>query len=677
MTLRSRKKPPTTAQNLKATAVDFAPSLAAYGTAGKDPLSHSVAEPGTSAVSVFATVVLTLLLMMTGSVRAQSTLASGWQPARPKRSLSSTVVNTPLAESTSNTAARATARQMLELPAANWQSSHSGLEDTSTHLRWRTVRETETPKLKPHVSRAQRTPRKPLQSVSSTRKITTRTVTPVELSSRMAEMPRQVRQAKPSTQSTRRPLKQAQQTKIDPPNKLAQPIKLVQNTEDLPFPDLGNSDLLIPGDSSGTQAPSPEDIFDSAEAQPNDANPFRFRDQTPTQEPNPLPSQPRSRFENPDANPLDFDPSEAQPLDSESLSAPQPEYNAPPTDPFFQPDATIQDSSGQDSSGSSQSIPVPFSPDGNTGEAVDTEAADGDLRSTLEKQLEKLEKLPPVPGEDDEETLPSPFDTKERDNPLSLAEDEDPESSSDSASEQSTAELAVTNGRDCDTDACRPDFAYLARRERTDSMSLNITPSIEPAESNMAKVEQTRIEKLADAPSRTWTDRSGRVIADGLFDDFRHDKVYVRTVNGTLRPLPYHTLCDADRCFVNAWWELPEECNFESERFVMRDFRLTTFTWAAAGTCHKPLYFEEVAVERYGHSMGPIVQPLVSGVHFFGNIAMLPYHMGQNPPNECMYTLGHYRPGDCAPWLVPGFPFTTRGFKWEGLAIGAAIALLP
>ena len=115
----------------------------------------------------------------------------------------------------------------------------------------------------------------------------------------------------------------------------------------------------------------------------------------------------------------------------------------------------------------------------------------------------------------------------------------------------------------------------------------------------------------------------------------------------------------------------------EGEEFKMRDFRMSTFTWVAAASCHKPLYFEQVGVERYGHSSGPIIQPVVSGVHFFGDIVMLPYNMGLQMPNECVYDLGYYRPGDCAPWLVPGFPLAPRGFKLQGMAMGAAIALLP
>jgi len=300
---------------------------------------------------------------------------------------------------------------------------------------------------------------------------------------------------------------------------------------------------------------------------------------------------------------------------------------------------------------------------------LDDPATDKNMRS-LADQLKDLEQLPSLPDLSEPAQLPD-ADTGDKSlNPLLFGEDDD--------DDQPTGELSTTNGRDCDLNAatCRADFAIQRRREQT-HMSLDITPSIEPREFDMAKVDEVRIEKLAKAPSRTWSDGDGNVLTDGKLEDYRDGHVFVRTLNGSLRRFAPHNLSDEDWCFVTAWWEIPSECRFENEQYAVRDFRLTTFTWTAPSTCHKPLYFEEVNVERYGHSAGPIVQPLVSGAHFFGNVFMLPYHMGLNPLNECMYTLGHYRPGDCAPWLAPGFPFTTRGFKWEGLVVGAAIALLP
>ena len=87
--------------------------------------------------------------------------------------------------------------------------------------------------------------------------------------------------------------------------------------------------------------------------------------------------------------------------------------------------------------------------------------------------------------------------------------------------------------------------------------------------------------------------------------------------------------------------------------------------------------FDEVQLERYGHSAGPIKQPILSGVHFFGNIFFLPYKMGLNPPTECQYALGYYRPGSCAPWLLPAVPLSARGARWQLAAVIGALAIFP
>ena len=52
---------------------------------------------------------------------------------------------------------------------------------------------------------------------------------------------------------------------------------------------------------------------------------------------------------------------------------------------------------------------------------------------------------------------------------------------------------------------------------------------------------------------------------------------------------------------------------------------------------HRPLYFEEKALERNGRTIG-LAQPLVSFVHFFGTVPLLPYKMGEKPPSTPMYT---------------------------------------
>ena len=94
--------------------------------------------------------------------------------------------------------------------------------------------------------------------------------------------------------------------------------------------------------------------------------------------------------------------------------------------------------------------------------------------------------------------------------------------------------------------------------------------------------------------------------------------------------------------------EIPPECDLDPGHFEPRSWCETTVLWKASALCHKPLYFEDVQLERYGHEWGPFLQPVVSGVHFFGTLPVLPYKMGLQTPNECVYALGYYRPGSCA-----------------------------
>ena len=123
--------------------------------------------------------------------------------------------------------------------------------------------------------------------------------------------------------------------------------------------------------------------------------------------------------------------------------------------------------------------------------------------------------------------------------------------------------------------------------------------------------------------------------------------------------------------------DYPCECRLEGETFEPRRFATTMFTWKAAGYCHKPLYFEDWQLERYGHSHGPLADPFFSAAHFFTTLPVLPYKMGVELPWECVYPLGYYRPGDCAPWTVPAIPISLRGMAVEAATVPGLVFLLP
>ncbi|MEE8451594.1 MAG: hypothetical protein V3R99_06750 [Thermoguttaceae bacterium] len=123
--------------------------------------------------------------------------------------------------------------------------------------------------------------------------------------------------------------------------------------------------------------------------------------------------------------------------------------------------------------------------------------------------------------------------------------------------------------------------------------------------------------------------------------------------------------------------EFPSNCPIGQKPFESRAWAPTTFTWKASGLCHKPLYFEDIHLERYGHSWGPYIQPVFSGAHFFLTVPILPYKMGLYPPHECMYTLGYYRPGSCAPYLLDPLPLSIRAAVAQGGVMTGMAYLMP
>jgi hypothetical protein len=124
--------------------------------------------------------------------------------------------------------------------------------------------------------------------------------------------------------------------------------------------------------------------------------------------------------------------------------------------------------------------------------------------------------------------------------------------------------------------------------------------------------------------------------------------------------------------------DFPFECTFEENQWHSgRAWDQTTFLWKASALCHKPLYFEDPQLERYGHSFPPCCQPLISGAHFFTRLPVLPYCMGVEPPMECVYSLGHYRPGSCSPYMFEPIPISYRGALFQAGAVVGAAAALP
>ena len=121
-----------------------------------------------------------------------------------------------------------------------------------------------------------------------------------------------------------------------------------------------------------------------------------------------------------------------------------------------------------------------------------------------------------------------------------------------------------------------------------------------------------------------------------------------------------------------------------------RDWAPNRKYWVSAAVCHQPLYFQDAALERYGHSteqfFGPfgrylsypvddptqsvqrnqITQPLFSIGLFALQVGLLPYNVLMDPPWEAEYDLGYYRPGDRVPTDVYYLPLHGVGPPLRG-----------
>ena len=104
--------------------------------------------------------------------------------------------------------------------------------------------------------------------------------------------------------------------------------------------------------------------------------------------------------------------------------------------------------------------------------------------------------------------------------------------------------------------------------------------------------------------------------------------------------------------------------------------------WDAPATRHLPLLFEQPNVERLGYTYGfyhqnddgcetsphlaECLQPLVSGVHFYGSLALMPLILAVDDPCTPFYTLGTDRPGSPSAYRKHLMPLDHhRGWHYE------------
>ncbi len=221
------------------------------------------------------------------------------------------------------------------------------------------------------------------------------------------------------------------------------------------------------------------------------------------------------------------------------------------------------------------------------------------------------------------------------------------------------------------------DFRKRIAEQTIDKVSLDVSPPFRPDEFNMQRYKQLKEDFDEKQVIRRWVNRDGRELAEGRLKDLAYEKAVIETEQGTIRRLPINQLSEGDIAYITENWGLPRECLIEQVAYAPRSWTPMKMTWTASNLCHNPLYFEDVNLERYGHTRGPLLEPLVQSAHFFGNIAVLPYKMGVHTPHECQYALGYYRPGNCAPWIKPPVPISARGALAQAATMTGLFWLIP
>ncbi|WP_197454584.1 hypothetical protein [Stieleria varia] len=213
--------------------------------------------------------------------------------------------------------------------------------------------------------------------------------------------------------------------------------------------------------------------------------------------------------------------------------------------------------------------------------------------------------------------------------------------------------------------------------ETIDKLTLDISPPFRPDIFDPKKYAEERELFDKSQTARQWFAIDGTPLGTGRLIDLAYEEAIIETEYGARETLPLYKLSEGDVAYLTENWGLPRECLVQQVAYTPRTWTPMTMTWKASNICHKPKYFEEVNLERYGHTAGPILQPVVSSAHFFANIAVLPYKMGVHAPNECQYALGYYRPGNCAPWIIPPVPISARGAIAQGAFMTGAFWLIP
>jgi hypothetical protein len=111
--------------------------------------------------------------------------------------------------------------------------------------------------------------------------------------------------------------------------------------------------------------------------------------------------------------------------------------------------------------------------------------------------------------------------------------------------------------------------------------------------------------------------------------------------------------------------------------FATRNFAPSAILYRGANVHYHPLYFEQIALERYGQHFGNLVAPWLSHGLFFADAALLPYSLGKNPPWVCHDDVCLAQPGDIVPFRLYLPVKDPKGMLLQATAMALAWTVIP
>ena len=92
--------------------------------------------------------------------------------------------------------------------------------------------------------------------------------------------------------------------------------------------------------------------------------------------------------------------------------------------------------------------------------------------------------------------------------------------------------------------------------------------------------------------------------------------------------------------------------------------------------CHGRLYFEQINSERYGWNIGVLQAPF-SGLRFFWDSFLLPYHLATRPCERVECSTGKCLPGDATPLALYPPELSVTGLLAQTGAVAAGFFVFP